>query len=184
MNRTASTWTSFLEPQRVRMFILTNKLLSVWDYSFVKVHPPKGLFDHWVGKWRIQGIFPSPFGEPFRVVACGEDYYFVTNGGEVYCTREDQRKTWTTREVWKDRSRPIIAVLADGVDDRSFVFGKDFFFKLAKKIDAKPCRDVTKREAKELNKDLENLLPAARLAYECGRVLHETGQLKPASTEK
>jgi hypothetical protein len=139
--------------------------------------------ESWRGKWEQKGEFPAPFGEPFRVAAADGAYFFVTDSGTVYSAEEKDGK-WQTAALWKEKTRPIVAMLVESDGATAFVFGKDFYFRLSKKIEVKPCRDVTKREAKEANKDLAELQPASRLAYECGRVLYEKGELQPAPAKK
>ena len=41
-------------------------------------------------------------------------------------------------------ARPVIAMLVEPDGATAFVFGKDFYFKVAKKPAVKPCRDVTR----------------------------------------
>ena len=60
----------------------------------------------------------------------------------MYAAQETDGE-WKTWPVWRDATRPVIAmlVLSDGAT--GYVFGKDFYLRLAKSIDLKPCRDVT-----------------------------------------
>jgi hypothetical protein len=173
-----------LRADYVRMFVLTNDLLSVWDYKFDCNSRYQGGRRQWRGTWQLQAILPSPVAEPFRVAASEGIAYLVTNSGRIYSAEEKKPREWIAKEVWTDKSRPIIGMLCNTENDGAYVFGKDFYFKLGKKIEVKPCRDVTKREAKETNKDLEKLVPSSRLAYECGRVLYEKGELKPEPAKK
>ena len=72
--------------------------------------------------------------------------------------------------------RPVLTMLAESDGATAFVFGKDFYLKLGKKPKPVSCRDVTKGTA--------DLTERARMAYECGRVLFEKGELKTAAASK
>ena len=174
-----------LTSQRVMLFLLVNKEIGVWEYSFAKAPANAGGIDWpWKGEWRQRGAkFAAPFGEQFHVAAGDGAYFFVTDSGAVYSAKEGKDK-WTTKEVWKDKRRPIVAMLVESDGATAYVFGKDFYFKLAKKIDVKPCRDVAQPEAKVVIKGLDALKPNARIAYECARVLYEKGALETAAAKK
>ncbi len=170
-----------LGPQHVVLFVLVNGTIRVWDFPFEKTKR-EGI-PSWRGKWEPKGEFPAPFGEPFHVSAADGAYFFLTDPGNVYMAEEKDGK-WQTSAVWNEVARPVIAMLAESDGATAFVFGKDFYFKVAKKIELKPCRDVSTSAANDANKDLQNLVPTARLAYECGRVLYEKGELKPDRPKK
>ncbi len=178
-----------LTRQRFKLVLLAGDDLSIWDYSCgkdldVKDNTRSRLNSGFLeGVWQRQAVFPSPLKERFRVAAQDGTIFMITDSGAVYAA-EGTKDKWTAKEVWVNNPRPIVAMLSRSEDNAAFVFGKDFYFKLAKKIDFKPCRNVTKRERKGSNMDLEKLGPAARLAYECARVLFENGELKPAPAKK
>ena len=114
------------------------------EYSFEKIdaNGSPGLKE-WSGRWHLKGKFPSPFGEPFHVAASEGEYFFVTDSGTVYMAEETNGK-WQTAAVWKDAARPVLAMLVDSDGATAFVFGKDFYFKVAKKAqaDALPRHDA------------------------------------------
>ena len=63
----------------------------------------------------------------------------------------------------------MLAMLVDSDGATGFVFGKDFYMKLGRDTEPRPCRDVT-------NGPKEYADPL-RTVYECGRVLYENGEL-------
>jgi hypothetical protein len=167
--------------QRYKFVLLIDEELSIWQYSFGQAESPRSYEID--GVWQRQGVCRTTLKERFHAAEADGQIFFVTDSGAVYMA-EGAKDTWTSKEVWSNNPRPIISMLSNSEDNGAYVFGKDFYFKLGKKIEVKPCRDVTKREAKETNKDLEKLEPSARLAYECGRVLYEKGELKPEPAKK
>jgi len=152
----------------VMAFILVNGNVTAWEYSFDKFHIERRP-TVWSGEWRRQGTFAAPFEEPFHVAAAQGAYFFVTDSGVVY-SADKTGGNWQTAVTWKDAARPVLAMLVQSDGATAFVFGKDFYFKVAKKPKPLSCRDVTKGAA--------NLTEPARLVYECGRVLFEKGELK------
>ncbi|MCR4414379.1 MAG: hypothetical protein NUV77_18320 [Thermoguttaceae bacterium] len=66
-------------------------------------------------------------------------------------------------------------MLTRAEDPGAWVFGKDFYFDLAREIKPKPCRDVTQGR-----KDLGEPM---RTVYECARVLHENGEVNKAQAK-
>ena len=127
------------------------------------------------GQWVPRGGFAAPFGEPFHVAAADGAYFLVTDSGAVFRAEEKDGK-WQAAAAWNDPSRPIIAMLTRAEDPGAWVFGKDFYFNLARQITPKPCRDVTKGDQK--------LGEPTRTAYECARVLHEKGELENRRAER
>lgn len=165
-----------LSSRHVALFTWVNRQVSLWDYKMDSEDPKYGTRR---GVWVRKTVLDAPMGEPFHASAADGSYFLVLDSGIVYVLSES-KGIWTISKHWEDRNRPIRAMLVESDGMSAYVFGKDFYFKLGKKIDVKPCRDVTKRGVKKANEDLEKLEPAARLAYECCRVLYENGELKPA----
>ncbi len=148
-----------------------------------EIHVTEIVFPSAPAEDKPRGAFASPFSEPFRVAAADGLFFFVTDSGAVYAAQETGGE-WKSWPVWRDAARPVIAmlVLSDGAT--GYVFGKDFYFRLAKGIDLKPCRDVTGKETADAAGSAEGLAPCVRLIYECGRVLYEKGELNAAPERK
>jgi hypothetical protein len=167
-----------IAPQRVLLFISIGRTVALWDYPFEKVGTPP--LQAWHGRWQEKAKFAVPFAEPFHVAASEGAYFFVTDSGGVYMAEETGGK-WQAAAVWKDTGRPVLAMLVESDGATAFVFGKDFYFKVAKKPEPKPCRDVTKGQPAPGQPELTE---RARLVYECGRVLFEKGELRGGPTQK
>ena len=148
-----------------------------WEWAIREIDVPldtktpheKGDFYLKQGEWQRQATFKAPFCEPFHLAAHDGTYFLVTDEtGEVYAAEEHDGE-WETRTVWKDAARPIVAMLTLSDDPTAFVFGKDFYMKLGRDTEPRPCRDVT-----DGPKEYADPL---RTIYECGRVLYEKGEL-------
>lgn len=163
-----------LSARDVKVVELANDKLVLWEL-------PQDHGDRsqdraiWVRRWRQRAILPAPFCEPFHLAAADGAYFFVTDSGAVYMAEETKRE-WKTRAVWKDPSRPIIAMLAEADSPGGFVFGKDFYFRLGRELKAKPCEDVTKGRP--------DLTDPMRTVFQCGLVLHKNGELSKAAAAK
>jgi hypothetical protein len=72
-------------------------------------------------------VFKSPFTENFYAFVCKEDYYFVTESGELYQAPQakDGEKSRTVKALWNDAKRPIVAVIEDADHDKVWLFAKD-----------------------------------------------------------
>ena len=182
-------------PRQIQLFLLRNEEMAVWDYPFhaerrerEEVKQGGNVTTRWVswaGKWDRKGAFPAPFhGSAFHVATADGAYFFITDAGGVYSAEdvktEGKKAEWKTGALWDDAKRPIIAMLVESDGQTAWVFGKDFYFKVAKKPEVKACRDVTKGRA-ELGEPM-------RTVFECGRVLYEKGELhekaEPKAPEK
>jgi hypothetical protein len=154
----------------VTFFVLAEDSMSVWtkhwEQATRKAGPPylKG------GEWQHQGVFASPFIEPFHLAAVADGAYFLVTDecGEVYVAEEENAQ-WNSRAVWKDAARPVVAMLTNADGSAPFVFGKDFYFQLAREIHPKPCKDITQGRP--------DLGDPMRTVLECAKVLHKAGML-------
>ena len=163
-----------LSDRRIVLFTQAADEIILRDYHFRDEKNDRGN-RFWKGQWRTVATFSSPFREPFHVAAGDGGYFFETDSGAVHGA-EEAGGEWRTRPVWNDAKRPIIAMLARAEDPGAWVFGKDFYFNLAREPKPKPCRDVTQGR-KELGEPM-------RTVYECARVLHEKGELGKAEAKK
>ena len=152
---------------------LVNGRVTVGDYR-LRLREKSAEATSWTGEWRRRvDFFDVPFSEPFHVAMADAAFFFVTDSGAVYMA-EHTKGEWKTRAVWKDEKRPIIAMLGESDSPGAFVFGKDFFFRLAREVKPKPCEDVTKGRP--------DLADPMRTVFQCGRVLYTSGELKKADT--
>jgi hypothetical protein len=158
-----------LSPQRVLLFLLATERIMVWRYDFHAARHEQGHL-YWRGEWRRLATFHVEFSDRFHVAYKRGAYFFITDSGAVYHTEAVAEGRWKTRTLWDDPSRPILAMLVDADQPRSFAFGKDFYFELDHKIEPKPCEDITDGPA-ELGDPMRTVL-------ECGKVLHKAGLLK------
>ncbi len=151
----------------------------VYEYTFARA---RAKLPHFEGRWERLGSFISTFHKPYHLACANGLYFFILDSGEIF-TVEPKGNVWQPKPVWNDPQRPIIAMIA-AEDGGGYVFGKEFYFKLGKKLEAKPCRDVTKSDPKTDMTETEKVLPRTRLIFECGRVLYENGELKPPEKPK
>ena len=131
-----------LSADRVLLFIMVNSRMTEYEWT-----PPaakeRNVTRRAIGEWRECATYRSPVDGSFHVAATKDDYFFVTDSGAVYCA-EKAGGQWTTQTVWQDAARPILAMLVQADGATAFVFGKDFYFKVAKEVQPTPCRDVTR----------------------------------------
>ena len=186
-------------PEHVQVFLSIGNGIALYDFPFRIEHYTND--DLLVGEWKCLAMLPALFVDGFHVAAAEGAYFFVTDAGAVYsgeeirtirdkagrkmegrdatqpAPAEAQRDKggWKTGVVWKDAKRPIIAMLVESDGQTAWVFGKDFYFKVAKKPEVKSCRDVTKGRP--------DLGEPMRTVFECGRVLYEKGELKKAEAK-
>ncbi len=148
---------------------LVNGRVTVGDYR-LRLRRTSAQGTSWNGEWRLRvDFFDVPFSEPFHVATTDGAFFFVTDSGAVYMA-EEIKGQWKTRAVWKDASRPIIAMLVEADQPGGFVFGKDFYFRLARDVKPKPCEDLTKGQP--------DLADPMRTVFQCGLLLYKNGELK------
>ncbi len=155
------------------LFVVADEKASVFDYRLEPARNDNG-FPIWIGTWRERGTFAAPFAEPFHAAAAEGAYFLVTDSGAVYSAQETGGD-WKTQTVWNNAAKPIVAMVTQSDGGTAYVFGKDFYFKLARKAEPKPCRDVT-QGPREVGDPM-------RTVYQCARVLWEKGELKSAAAE-
>ncbi len=156
--------------QQATLVVLVENGMSVWTTDWQWATTESGEL-RWRGggRWKRVGSFPAPFIEPFHLAAAEGAYFLVTDeSGEVYAAEEVDGQ-WKTRTVWNDPARPIVAMLTSGDGSAPFVFGKDFYFQLARKVEPQPCKDVTQGRP--------DLGDPMRTVLECAQVLHKAGLL-------
>ncbi len=158
--------------QRVVLFVRANEELTVWDWTFSDT--PKGRSPIEKGEWQKRATLRSCVAEPFHAAAAEGTYFLVTDSGAVYSVQETGGE-WKTQTVWKDAAKPVMAMVTQSDGGAAYVFGKDFYFKLAKQVEPKPCRDVT-QGPKEVGDPM-------RTVYQCARVLWEKGELKSTAAQ-
>lgn len=152
--------------EHVAVFVLVGDKLTAWDYE-LRFSRAMTSETEWHAQWRRRGTFAAPFCEPFHVAVDDGVYFFVTDSGAVYMA-EEVKGEWKTRALWKEPNRPIIAMLTQSDSTGAFVFGKDFYFQLARDVKPKPCEDVTKGDQK-LGEPMRTVLQCARVLYKIGR---------------
>ena len=175
LNRVDFDFLPFSE-KRIAVSVLCNDGISLWTNRVEPSRPSNSDVDTNVGirgyraaDWQREATFAAPFLEPFHVAAADGVYFFVTDeSGEVYAAEKESDR-WKTRVVWKNANRPIRAMLVESDGVTAYVFGKDFYLKLGRDKEPKPCRDVT-HGSKEIGEP-------TRTVYECGRVLNKKGEL-------
>ena len=93
--------------------------------------------------------FDSSFLDDFYAVIRKNDYYFVTESGELYHAPppKEGEKSRTMKALWTDAKRPIVAVIEDADRDKVWLFakqkvktdgGKDVFFEMKDTIRPEP----------------------------------------------
>jgi hypothetical protein len=147
------------------VFGLAKGRIMVWELPLWKSAAERMT---WEGEGRQLASFPAPFCEPFHVAVADGAYFFVTDSGAVYVA-EDTRGEWKTRALWLDANRPILAMLTKSDTTTAFVFGKDFYFQLARKVEPQPCKDITQGRP--------DLGDPMRTVLECAQVLRKAGLL-------
>jgi hypothetical protein len=120
---------------------------SCWSLGVFRFRAEWNAEDGWWGngKWKRVGSIAVGFREAFRILAKGDDYYFVTASGRLYCApKPDQGGDRKMDAVWKGEKRPVVAFITDADADRSFLFckpdqdGKGVYFEMSDKPDPQP----------------------------------------------
>lgn len=94
------------------------------------------------GRWTKDETIAVGFKEDFRVLAKGDDYYFLTSSGALYRAPKPARGTHRKMErLWVNRSDPITAFITDVDGGKTFLFRdrgkKPAGFQLDKAVRAK-----------------------------------------------
>ena len=141
---------------RARQFFATN-LPGTWedrDRDPAEVAKAPRVFSCYVGEsrwdakegvwkpvpWKHEWTIPAAFKEPFQALALGDDFYFVTRSGALFCAAKPAKGTdRTLARVW-DGKQPIRSFITDAATNKTFLFvppakagGKPAFFELSDK---------------------------------------------------
>jgi hypothetical protein len=166
-----------LGPRRLRLFLLVEDLMEVWQYDFKpgqwQDRDAEGAAvrkrDVWLGKWTRQAEFPAPFSEPFHATEISDGVAFVTDSGKCFLAEKGRDDKWAILAVWDDDSRPLIAMVDVPDLKKSYAFGKDCYFLLTNQPEPVECRDVTL--------DRTDHGEPLRTSWECAKVLYEDGKI-------
>lgn len=166
-----------LSPRSLQLFLQLRHMIEVWQYDFkpgrLQEHDvdgkPTRKRDVWLGTWTLQSKFPAKCHEPFHVTEVPSGVAFVTASGRSYVAEKDADDQWSSRAVWDDESRPLIAMVDVPDQKQCYAFGKDFYFLLTNKPESVECRDVT------LHRTAHG--EPLRTSWECAKVLYEDGKV-------
>jgi hypothetical protein len=172
-----------LSPRSLQLFFLVEDVIEVWQYDFkpgrMQYHDADGTptreRDVWLGTWTRQSEFPASFREPFHVTELPSGVAFVTASGKCYVAETGPDDQWTSRAVWEDESRPLIAMVDVPDQNQCYAFGKDFYFLLTNKPEPVECRDVTLHRTDHGE--------PLRTSWECAKVLYENRDLKASNAQ-
>lgn len=110
---------------RLRLFILQDRKIEVWEGSFVYPQEPDGPgWTSWKATWgeRPAERIRSRFDGDFLVAARGDDYYFITEHGSVFVSHKPARGDRTMEPVWDKNEDPVTHVITDLTTGRMFAF--------------------------------------------------------------
>jgi hypothetical protein len=149
------------------------------EWSFVcyrripRIHPrtkkPTKQF-HWVKEYTIDCLFH----EPFRVIAVGNDAYFLTNSGQLYRAAKPEKGTHRKLElIYNEPHQPIAAVITDADKAQTFLFcpsseGKPAVFQLAEKPRLRSYDEKLYRPGTEGPPELRKVIGYARVLQSLG----------------
>jgi hypothetical protein len=110
-----------------KTFLLTKKekKFEIWDSIGLVYQNPGGY--RTPTEVRNPQSLDSPFTEDFYAFIGKKDYYFVTESGKLYYAPSPKKdeKSRTTKALWDDAKRPIVAVIEDADNDKVWLFAKD-----------------------------------------------------------
>lgn len=111
-----------------KLFIMTNKRMEIWSVSFTYGADDNSteLVKHysWMGKWKDKPdeVFDSTFDEPFFVMAKGDDYFFLTQYGNLYVSHKPVKGKRTTAKCWAEADQPISRMVTDLTTGKMYAF--------------------------------------------------------------
>lgn len=161
-----------LGPRRVMLVTLANGQADLWLYDFrpaLYVHSDGARAPVWLGEWEKRAAFPVRFKGPFHLAQVQGAYFFVTDAGSVHLAEESAPAQWTSRAVWDDAQRPVVAMLVEADSARAWAFGKNFYLQLRDKPQPKTCRAISI--------DPPILGQPFRTVLECAQILYSEGEL-------
>lgn len=111
-----------------KLFILTKKRFEVWSVRFIYGEDDRtnefGKHYSWIGIWKEQPdeVFDSTFDEPFFVMEKGNDYFFLTQYGNLYVSHKPAKGNRTTEKCWTEADQPISRMITDLTTSKMYAF--------------------------------------------------------------
>lgn len=81
----------------------------------MRLTPEKTLTGEGKAEEKVLGEMPTAFDEPFQAYVLGEDYYFLTRSGFLYCSpKPDEGKPRAMTAIWGKTKPRIQFIISDG----------------------------------------------------------------------
>jgi hypothetical protein len=166
---------------RILLFVLDQDKMRVWSG---KVERDKLKTLYWLTDWGGDArepieTFKSSFKGAFTAFVRGKDYYFVTEYGDVYLSRDPGKAERKVEKVWDGRRQPVHALITDAGSDKVWCFVEPFFtdkqdeervyFELSAKPDPRPYK-LKRIDKPKIDEPLKSVLEYAHVLQDDKRL--------------
>ena len=123
-----------LSAESGRLFLRSNKLLTVYSYRFNYLKERHDY--HWT--WVKDGAVKLDGTGPFWAASSADDQILVIESGRILQAKLDASSVGAAKEIWSD-PRPIFALVLNADPPLPFAFGRDFCFPVAVEVKPLAC---------------------------------------------